>query len=104
MVQPKAAVSRGRRVALLPSDSTSKVDGIYVCGSKPLDFGEFTLTKGVEVPGAAAWTRIDAWTGARRIRKIEHDEKYISFLEFTGKTYESYLEDQQQDAGRLASE
>ena len=60
-----------------------KSAGIYVCGSKPLDFGEHTLTAGVEVPGAASWTRLDAWTGARRIRKINSGEKYVTFAEFT---------------------
>ena len=85
MAQPKAPVSRGQRTALPPRAEQPLVPATYVCGSKPLPFGEHTLTAGVEVPGAASWTRIDAWTGARRVRKIDPGEKYITFAEFTAK-------------------
>ena len=83
MAQPAAPTTRGRRVPLVAGVPKEAAPGVYVCGSKPLDYGDHVLTKGVEVPGAASWTRLDAWTGARRIRKIEAGEKYISFAEFT---------------------
>ena len=83
MAQPKASVARGKRVHLEPLRERDLAPATYVCGHKPLDFGEHVLTAGVEVPGAAGWTRIDAWTGARRIRKIAPGEKFISFAEFT---------------------
>ena len=83
MAQPSAPVTRGKRGSLVTGPAKDTVAKTYVCGSKPLDFGEYTLTKGVEVPGAASWTRLDAWTGARRIRKVEPGEKFISFAEFT---------------------
>ena len=83
MAQPAAPTTRGKRVPLVVRGAKNQADGTYVCGSKPLDFGEHTLTAGVEVPGAASWTRLDAWTGARRIRKVAAGAKYITFAEFT---------------------
>ena len=86
MAQPAAPTTRGKRVPLVAAPAAGvadKADDVYVCGSKPLDFGELTLTAGVEVPGAASWTRIDAWVGARRVRKINPGEKHITFAEFT---------------------
>lgn len=108
MAQPAAPVVRGKR-GPLPAGAPklgatgSKLGATYVCGSKPLAFGEHTLTAGVEVPGAAAWTRLEAWTGARRVRKIEPGEKYVSFLEFTGRTYEAHVESQRREAERLTA-
>ena len=102
MAQPKAPNRRGRRVPLLADTrSESTAVATYVCTMKPLPFGEFTLTEGVEVPGAASWTRIDAWVSARRIRKLEHDEAFTPFMEFAGATCESLLPEDQRNAERL---
>lgn len=54
----------------------------YVCGARPLDFGELTLVEGVEVPGAADWPRIEAWVSARRVRQLRVDEDYTPYEEF----------------------
>lgn len=79
-----APVRRGKRTALVsrPHTETSAGQAVYVCTDRALPFGEFTLTKGVEVPGASGWTRVESWVGARRIRKIDHGEKYITFDAF----------------------
>ena len=78
----KAPVTRGRRVALPAVAARDAEKAIYVCTSRPLPFGDLTLSEGVEVPGASSWTRLDAWVGARRIRKIDPAERYISFDKF----------------------
>ena len=82
-----APVRAGKRVVLSPRKPVEAA-ATYVCTVKPLLFGEFTLTEGVEVPGASSWTRVEAWVSARRIRKIEHGEKYISFEKFTAPAEE----------------
>ena len=88
MAQPKAPTTRGKRVVLTPARAEADKAATYVCTAKPLLFGEFTLTEGVEVPGASSWTRVEAWVSARRIRKLEHGEKFISFQEFTAPAEE----------------
>lgn len=97
-----APVRIGKRTALAkaPVVSDSAAAAVYVCTAKALDFGQFTLTKDVEVPGAASWTRVDSWVGARRIRKIEHGETFIPFMEFAGSICESLLPDEQRTAER----
>lgn len=75
---------------------------VYVCGARPLKFREHTLTEGVEVPGAADWTRIEAWVNARAIRKIPADQPYTSYEEFTGMTLED--EDAAREVARLEEE
>jgi hypothetical protein len=97
-----APVRRGKRTALVsrPPVEASAVAAVYVCTAKALDFGQFTLTKDVEVPGAAGWTRLDSWVGARRIRKLEHGEGFTSFLEFAGGICESLLPEQARNAER----
>lgn len=97
-----APVRSGKRTALAkaPRVSDSAVAAVYVCTAKALDFGQFTLVKGVEVPGAAGWTRVDSWVGARRIRRIRADESFISFFEFAGAICESLLPDKQRTAER----
>lgn len=97
-----APVRRGRRTALAsrPRTEASAGQTIYVCTDRALPFGSFTLTKGVEVPGAASWTRLDSWVGARRVRKIEPGETFVAFLEFAGSVCEALLSDEQRHAER----
>ena len=78
-----APVTRGKRVVIPTSRPQQASEGMYVCGHKPLLFGEFTLTDGVEVPGAAGWSRVEAWVAARRIRRLAPGEKCTSFASFT---------------------
>jgi len=80
----RGPAKRGKRVALAdpsPREAARQVVA-YVCGAKPLDYGEHTLTQGVEVPGAAGWTRLEAWVGARRVRPVYEGEEFITFEEF----------------------
>jgi hypothetical protein len=89
---PKGVYSRGpaqsgRRLAAMPTGPVSAAVGTYVCGAKPLKFAEFTLTEGVEVPGADKWSRLESWIEARRVRKLGPDEQCTSFVEFTGGTW-----------------
>lgn len=97
-----APVRSGKRTALAkaPRVSDSAVAAVYVCTAKALDFGQFTLTEGVEVPGAAGWTRVDSWVGARRIRKIEHDEAFTPFLQWAGAICEALLPEAQRNEQR----
>ena len=95
------AAVKGKRLnpsVLVAGPPVASTKDIYVVFQKPLPFGEFTLTAGVEVPGAATWTRVEAWVSARRIRKINPGEKFITWLEFTGHSYEEFLKDQERDA------
>lgn len=78
----------------LPTESApSSYPGraVYVCGGRPLRFGEHLLTQGVEVPGAADWLRLAAWVGARRVRRIEPGEEYVSYEAFTGMSWQDEL-------------
>jgi hypothetical protein len=79
------AATRGKRLdsSVLSAKPKAKAPATYVCGSKPLPFGKFTLTAGVEVPDAGGWPRIESWVNARRVRKVEPGEKFITFAEFT---------------------
>lgn len=96
-----APVRRGRRTTLVPRTPVVGASvATYVCTARPLPFGYFTLTDGVEVPGAADWTRIDSWVGARRVRKVEQGEEFTSFMEFAGGVCESLLTDEQRNAER----
>jgi hypothetical protein len=83
---------RGQRVALPaePPAAAGKVTA-YVCGVKPLRFGNHVLTEGVEVPGAASWLRVEAWVSGRRIRPVLEGEPFVSYEEFTGMTHEDEL-------------
>jgi hypothetical protein len=58
---------------------------VYLCGARPLKFGDYTLSEGVEVPGAADWPRLEAWVGARSIRPAYAGEEYTSFEEFKAR-------------------
>jgi hypothetical protein len=72
---------RGRRdpSLLAPVPTTAPPTSVYVVGRKPLKFGAMTLVPGVEVPGASAWPRIEAWVNARAVRQVLADEDYIGF-------------------------
>lgn len=72
---------RGRRVPLFGKGRNPDGREIvgYVCGSKPLPFGEHVLTEGVEVPGATNWTRLEAWVGARRVRPVYEGDAFFPF-------------------------
>jgi hypothetical protein len=72
---------KGQRVALA-TRSEAAMTATYVCGARPLDFGELVLTEGVEVPGAGDWPRIEAWVSARRVRPLRVDEQYTRFEDF----------------------
>lgn len=58
------------------------VGPVFVCTIKPLQYGEYTLTEGVEVPGAGDWVRVEAWVSARRIKAVPADSDYIRFEDF----------------------
>lgn len=76
--------ARGRRDPDLLRQTRIEVAGlVYVCGAKPLKFGHYELTEGVEVPGAAEWPRLEAWVNSRRIRAIGPGVEFIPFDEFT---------------------
>lgn len=89
------ARSGRRNVALLepaaPAEPEVAEEVLYVCGARPLPFGEFMLTEGVEVPGAADWPRLDAWVNARRVRKVSANDPYTLFADHVGMSYEDYL-------------
>ena len=92
MAEPGTA-AKGRRVALpelAPSSGPGRAVA-YVCGGRPLRFGEHLLTAGVEVPGAADWLRLEAWVGARRVYPVYEGEEYVSYEQFTGMTYQDEL-------------
>jgi hypothetical protein len=73
----------GKRVDLIePRRAEAMMSAVYVCGARPLDFGVYVLTEGVEVPGAADWPRIEAWVNARRVRQLRADEEYTAFEDF----------------------
>lgn len=55
---------------------------VYVVGTKPLPFGHHILLPGVEVPGAANWSRLEAWVSARRVRLAGDFEEYTSYDDF----------------------
>lgn len=76
--------TRGRRNPALLEQVRKDIDVVvtYVCGPKPLKLGEYTLTEGVEVPGAQSWPRVEAWEGARAIRKLSPGEPFTPFDEF----------------------
>jgi hypothetical protein len=76
------------------------VTNVYVCGPKPLRFGELTLTQGVEVPEAANWPRVESWVSNHRIKALAAGEKCVSFLEFTGSSYAEWKQSQQDDRER----
>lgn len=79
----RGTATRGKRVDLVPATKAeAQVTAIYVCGARPLDFGDLTLTEGVEVPGAADWHRLEAWVSARRVRQLRVDEEYTPFEDF----------------------
>ena len=83
---------RGQRVALVEDRPTeAQAVALYVCGARPLDFGEMVLTEGVEVPGAADWPRVQAWVDARRIRMLRVGEEYTTFEDFRAAWEQEHL-------------
>jgi hypothetical protein len=76
---------RGKRVdaSVMAPQPPKAVGNTYVCGHKPLKLGHRVLHAGVEVPGAAEWTRIDAWVMARSVRVLVPDEEFTSFADFS---------------------
>lgn len=75
---------RGKRVQLNPEPVRAEHGRIvaYVCGAKPLPFGEITLVEGVEVPGAADWRRLEAWVSQRRVRPVYDGDDFVPYEEF----------------------
>src|SRR5690242_19287313 len=82
--------TRGKRVALPPAQPPSAEGGapVYVVHNRPLKFGGHTLPKGTEVPGAADWTRVEAWVNARQIHRLQPGEDYVTYEAFAGMTWE----------------
>lgn len=78
----------GRRNAALlekpapPEPVVPAAKVLYVCGARPLRFGEHVLTEGVEIPGAQEWVRVESWVSARRVRKVSQDDPHIPFAVF----------------------
>lgn len=64
---------------------------MYVVYGRPLRFRSHILTKGVEVPGAADWTRLEAWVSARQVRLVAPGEEYTTYEAFTGMSLEDEL-------------
>lgn len=69
----------------------AQITATYVCGARPLDFGELVLTEGVEVPGASDWPRVQAWVDARRIRPLRVGEEYTTFEDFKAAWVQEHL-------------
>lgn len=79
--------TRGRKdpALLLQTRSRTAPAQVYLCGGRPLKVGDYTLTEGVEVPGAAEWRRLEAWVGARAVRPAVSGEQYVTFEDFKAK-------------------
>jgi hypothetical protein len=79
--------TRGRKDPSLlnPVRKTTAAAAVYIVNGRSMKMGDYELPAGVEVPGAAEWPRVEAWSGARRIRPAASGEQYITFEEFTAK-------------------
>jgi hypothetical protein len=80
------ARSGRRNTALLvqesPAEEVAAGPPLYVTCARPLRVGAYILPEGVEVPGAGAWLRVEAWVNARCVRKLAAGEPYIPFEVF----------------------
>lgn len=80
-----APVRSGRKDPGLLAQTRAPKTGVnptYVCGIRPLLVGHLTLMKGVEVPGAGDWPRLEAWVSARRVLPVGPGADVIPFEEY----------------------
>jgi hypothetical protein len=99
----KGPATVGRRVplALEPSMPAARRVAGYVCGAKPLPFGDVILIEGVEVPGAADWRRLEAWVNARRVRPFYDGDDYVPYADFVASLRDDDDEELEEDVEQV---